>query len=136
MITKLKIDNEAQCVGCRQCELACSAFHEGEFAPWLSRVAIQRNEAIKLAKPCICRHCKNAKCQSACPTHAINPDNNGILVVDSELCDGCGACIVACPFNAMGMDHMKEKAYKCDLCGEDPKCVKACPAHVLIAEVV
>ncbi|WP_312812483.1 4Fe-4S dicluster domain-containing protein [Sedimentibacter sp.] len=136
MITKLKINKKAQCVGCRQCELACSIFHEGEFSPWLSRVVVQRNEIIKLSKPHICHQCKNAKCRSSCPNNAINPDKNGILAVNSELCDGCGICVEACPFHAMGRNNIKQKAYKCDLCNGEIKCVKACPANVLVAEEV
>jgi len=133
--TKLKINRSAQCVGCRQCELVCSTHHEGVFAPWLSRVTVFRDEAIVLAKPNICRQCKNAKCQSACPTNAIKYNDNGVLTVSDELCIGCGNCVVACPFDAMGMNHDNNKAFKCDLCDGDPQCVKVCPAHVLIAEV-
>jgi len=132
---KLKIDNTAQCVGCRQCELACSVFHEGAFAPWLSRVVIHRDESIVFAKPYICHQCNDAKCQSVCPTHAITFDENGILTVNLEICNGCGECVIACPFHAMGMNHAVHKAYKCDLCGGEPQCAKVCPAHVLTVEV-
>lgn len=135
MKIKLKIDNTAQCVGCRQCELACSVFHEGIFAPWLSRVIVNRNESVVLAKPNICRQCNNAKCQSACPIHAIIPDQDNILTVNSELCNGCGECVAACPFHAININYSKQKAYKCDLCGGDPQCAKVCPAHVLTVEV-
>ena len=135
MKAKLKVDNTAQCVGCRQCELACSIHHEGVFAPWLSRVAVHRDESIVLAKPIICRQCSNAKCQSACPANAIIYNEKGILTVIPELCTGCGECVTACPFQAMGMNHEENRAFKCDLCDGDPQCVKVCPAHVLIEEV-
>ena len=132
MKTQLRIDNMAQCVGCRQCELACSVLHEDAFAPWLSRIVVHRDESILLAQPTICQQCNQARCQSACPTHAITPNENGVLVVDLELCNGCGKCVIACPFHAMGMNHAQNRAYKCDLCGGDPECVKVCPAHVLL----
>ena len=131
----LKIDKTAQCVGCRLCELTCSVFHEGVFAPWLSRIIVRRNESIALAQPSICHQCNEAKCQSACSTHAIMPDKNGILTINYELCNGCGECVIACPFQTMGMNHTEQRAYKCDLCDEDPQCVKICPAHVLTVEV-
>ena len=133
MKTQLKIDNIAQCVGCRQCELICSFLHEGAFAPWLSRIVVHRDESILLAHPFICHQCNDAKCQSACPTHAITFDENGILTVNLKICNGCGACVIACPFHAMGMNYTEHKAaYKCDLCGGDPQCVKVCPAHVIL----
>jgi carbon-monoxide dehydrogenase iron sulfur subunit len=129
---QLRIDKTAQCVGCRQCELACSVLHEGAFAPWLSRVVVRREESILLAQPTICYQCKQAKCESACPTEAITRNEDGVLVVDPELCNGCGKCVIACPFHAMGMNHVQNRAYKCDLCGGDPECVKVCPAYVLL----
>jgi len=132
---RLRIDSTAQCVGCRQCELTCSVLHEGAFAPWLSRILVHRNESILLAQPFICHQCSEARCRGACPTGAIVADKNDILIVDTELCDGCGKCVIACPFHVMGMDHAKNRAYKCDLCGGDPECVKVCPAHVLTVEV-
>jgi len=135
MKMQLKIDNTAQCVGCRLCELTCSVLHEGVFAPWLSRIVVHRDESILLAFPSICHQCNEAKCQSACPTRAIMPDEKGILTVNSELCIGCGECVTACPFQAMGMNYVELKAYMCDLCGGDPQCVKVCPAGVLRVEV-
>lgn len=35
-------------------------------------------------------------CVSICPNHAISL-NNGIAVVNQELCSGCGTCVSACP---------------------------------------
>lgn len=135
MTNRLKIDVTAQCVGCRQCELICSIFHEGIFAPWLSRVLVHRNETISHSVPHICHQCIDAKCQKACPNQAITFNENGILTINLELCNGCGKCVVACPFHVMGMNYEKQKAFKCDLCGGEPQCVKVCPEHVLIAEV-
>lgn len=130
-MNRLLVNSAAQCVGCRQCEAICSARHTGGFAPWLSRVRIERNEALLLFKPIICRQCKQAKCRQACPSGAISPDSRGVLVVDAALCTGCGACALACPFEAMVFDEAAGLAMKCDVCGGDPACTKVCPADVL-----
>lgn len=128
----LRIDSAEQCVGCRQCEATCSVAHTHAFAPWLSRVHIKRNESTLECDPVICRQCKNARCAQACPTGAIQPDENGILRVDETACIGCGACVSACPFHAMMFDDAAQRAFKCDECGGNPQCVVVCPAHVLI----
>lgn len=133
---RLAIETNSQCVGCRQCELACSIEHEGCFAPWLARVRVNRQEEIVLATPVICRHCTNAPCALACPVDAIiRSAATGALYVDNRLCIGCLQCIEACPHDAMFFNNGKNIALKCDMCGGDPACVKACPAGVIVEEV-
>lgn len=133
---KLAIDPARQCVGCRQCELACSLVHEGSFAPWLSRVKVERKEDIVFSSPIICRHCPDVPCAAACPVDAIiKSEATGAYYVDSRLCIGCLQCIEACPHDAIFFNNAKGVALKCDMCGGDPACVKACPAYVIIEEV-
>jgi Fe-S-cluster-containing hydrogenase component 2 len=109
--------------------------HEGVFAPWLSRVAIHKDEVTAKSSTTICHQCENAKCAAACPQQALVHNSDGVLVVDATLCDGCMLCVAACPFAAMHFNEVKRLAFKCDLCGGEPQCPTVCPAHVLLVEV-
>jgi len=131
-LSKLTINQEAQCVGCRQCELICSYKHEGIFSPWLARVRVVRQEEVVKSEAIICLHCDNPPCAAACPVDAIvKSDLTGAFYVDHLNCIGCLQCIEACPNGAMGFNNQRSIAQKCDLCGGDPACVKACPADVI-----
>jgi Fe-S-cluster-containing dehydrogenase component len=67
-----------------------------------------------------------------CPVGAIKRDpKTAAVVVDKEMCNGCGLCVVACPFEYMHLDESLQKATKCDLCGGNPKCVQMCMAKAL-----
>jgi Fe-S-cluster-containing hydrogenase component 2 len=48
------------------------------------------------------------------------------MVVDTDLCIGCGMCSIACPLGGITVDADAGHAVKCDLCGGDPLCVKFC----------
>lgn len=133
---KLAVNKNAQCVGCRQCEMACSLQHEGLFAPWHSRIKVKRDERIVLSEPVICRHCDDAPCAAACPVNAIvQSDTTGAFYVDQVECIGCMQCLEACPYDALTYHNQKGVALKCDLCGGRPACVEVCPANVLKLEV-
>jgi Fe-S-cluster-containing dehydrogenase component len=114
------------CVGCKQCELVCSLTKTGAFNPYRARIRVTRNPAKGNYLPIICYHCKEPRCQKACPEDALKRDlNTGAVVLDESLCTGCRACVVACPFGAIQVDPDGD-ILKCDLCGGDPTCVKYC----------
>jgi Fe-S-cluster-containing dehydrogenase component len=64
---------------------------------------------------------------------AISRNEQGIVLIDSELCIGCRECTEACPFGAMQFEDDREVAVKCDLCVErladdkHPSCMSICP---------
>jgi anaerobic dimethyl sulfoxide reductase subunit B (iron-sulfur subunit) len=74
-----------------------------------------------------------------CPTGAISRrDEDGVVLVDHDLCIGCHSCELACPFGAPKFPQDGKMA-KCDLCvirkehGMKPACVLVCPARALDA---
>ena len=81
----------------------------------------------------VCKHCVHAGCLQACPTGAIIRTEFDTVVIQQDVCNGCGYCVPACPFGVPQLDHADGKAHKCTLCydrlvdGFEPACAKACP---------
>lgn len=81
----------------------------------------------------ICKHCVHAGCMEACPTGAIIRTEFDTVVVQQDVCNGCGYCVPACPFGVLELSSLDHKAHKCTLCydrlkdGMEPACAKACP---------
>jgi len=99
----------------------------------------------------VCKHCTHAGCLDVCPTGALFRTEYGTVVVQQDVCNGCGYCVPACPFGVLDKRHLptepddaplalpllgkKEdgRVWKCTLCydrlkgGHEPACAKACP---------
>jgi formate dehydrogenase iron-sulfur subunit len=81
----------------------------------------------------VCKHCHNAPCVEACPTGALFRTEFDTVVVQQDICNGCGYCVPACPFGVVDISLLDGKAHKCTLCydrlkgGLEPACAKACP---------
>ena len=81
----------------------------------------------------VCKHCDNAPCLEACPTGALFRTEFDTVVVQQDICNGCGYCQPACPFGVIDISVQDGKAHKCTLCydrlkgGLEPACAKACP---------
>jgi formate dehydrogenase iron-sulfur subunit len=45
----------------------------------------------------VCKHCTHAACLDVCPTGALFRTEFGTVVVQEDICNGCGYCIPACP---------------------------------------
>jgi len=119
--------NPSLCTGCRACELACSFYCEGIFAPSKSRIRVVRMDWEGIDVPLGCEHCEDAPCMLVCPVKALYRDEStGAVLIDYDTCIGCKECMVACPFGAIHFDREKGIVYKCDLCFGDPECVKWC----------
>jgi formate dehydrogenase iron-sulfur subunit len=81
----------------------------------------------------VCKHCTHAACLDVCPTGALFRSEFGTVVVQADVCNGCGYCIPACPYGVIAQRKGDGRAFKCTMCydrlkvGEEPACAKACP---------
>ncbi|HEY31812.1 MAG TPA: 4Fe-4S dicluster domain-containing protein [Dehalococcoidia bacterium] len=134
--------NSADCVGCNACEVACKQEHNISVGPRWIRVYPDTPREIegKLQLRYIvthCMHCSRPSCKDVCPVDAISKREDGIVLVNDELCIGCKDCIDACPLGVMQFDEDKAVAQKCDMCaaridiGRQPACMDACPSHCI-----
>jgi formate dehydrogenase iron-sulfur subunit len=81
----------------------------------------------------VCKHCTNAGCMDACPTGALIRTEFDTVVLQPDVCNGCGYCVPACPFGVVDRAPDDGRAAKCTLCydrlqdGLEPACAKSCP---------
>ncbi|NNM45419.1 4Fe-4S dicluster domain-containing protein [Knoellia koreensis] len=102
----------------------------------------------------VCKHCTHAGCLDVCPTGALFRTEFGTVVVQDDVCNGCGTCVAGCPFGVVERRSdgtaapttregqkkgeqppipNKGVAQKCTLCydrlvdGQTPACAKTCP---------
>ena len=149
------------CIGCKACEVACKEWnllpaddirlsgHSYDNTSQLSattwrHVAFVEQGRATAMRPFqsqwlmlsdVCKHCARAGCLEACPTGALFRTEFGTVVVQQDVCNGCGYCVPACPFGVVELDLNDGKAHKCTLCydrlkgGLEPACAKACPTN-------
>jgi Fe-S-cluster-containing dehydrogenase component len=108
-------------------------------------------EDLEVFIPRRCMHCQNPPCADLCPFGAARKHENGITVIDDEICLGGAKCQTVCPWeipqrqSGVGI-YLKIKPatayagngvmYKCHRCyeridqGELPACIEICPEHV------
>ncbi|HEV7725459.1 MAG: Fe-S-cluster-containing hydrogenase [Modestobacter sp.] len=83
----------------------------------------------------VCKHCTEAGCLDVCPTGALFRTEFGTVVVQQDVCNGCGYCVSACPYGVIDRRPDDGRAQKCTLCydrlhdGLTPACAKACPTE-------
>jgi formate dehydrogenase iron-sulfur subunit len=83
----------------------------------------------------VCKHCTHAACLDVCPTGALFRTEFGTVVVQEDICNGCGYCIPACPYGVIDQRRGDGRAWKCTLCydrigdGLTPACAQACPTQ-------
>ena len=83
----------------------------------------------------VCKHCTHAACLDVCPTGALMRSEFGTVVVQQNICNGCGYCVSACPYGVIDRRPGDGRAQKCTLCydrlhgGLEPACAKACPTQ-------
>jgi formate dehydrogenase iron-sulfur subunit len=135
------------CVGCRQCEEACSARWK---LPYNDKIAAEeRTSAHKLTtirtygerfSRKLCNHCQDPACASVCPVAALRKTEAGPVIYDEDRCMGCRYCMAACPFQVPSYEWEARlpKVRKCDLCAdrvstkEPSRCCEACPTGASI----
>lgn len=146
------------CIGCKACEVACKNWNQlpasgggewemsGESYDNTRRLDGIHWRHVKFVEQFpdayngrwllmsdVCKHCVQAGCLEVCPTGAIIRTEFDTVVIQSDVCNGCRACIAACPFGVIDMNPASGTAQKCTLCydrisvGLEPACSKACP---------
>lgn len=154
-----------KCIGCHACSTACKEAHGTPPGVMRSRVVREvEGEYPNVRKsivPMLCMHCENAPCVDVCPTGATFKRDDGIVVVDKDLCIGCRSCMMACPYEARYYRESEDGYFgaelneyetlmypvmpkgtvdKCTFCveridagkGEQQACVAACPAEARV----
>lgn len=132
-----------RCVNCKACEVACRA-------EWNTPLGFNRNwvrETISVSSDGIphmslisgrCQHCDDAPCVTNCPSGASYQREDGVVLVDREICSGCEMCVTVCPYDARFKNPVDDKISKCTFCqpridaGEQPACVEVCFNKALI----
>src|SRR5438874_3703625 len=160
------------CIGCKACEVACKEWNgvPDDGFEWLGMsydntgglgadtwrhvafIEQQRGDDLRwLMSSDVCKHCTHAGCLDVCPTGALFRTEFGTVVVQEDVCNGCGYCVPACPFGVLDKRHLPTRpedaplelpllgkqedgrVWKCTLCydrlkgGHEPACAKACP---------
>ncbi|MEU8835424.1 formate dehydrogenase iron-sulfur subunit [Streptomyces sp. 136MFCol5.1] len=83
----------------------------------------------------VCKHCTHAACLDVCPTGSLFRTEFGTVVVQEDICNGCGYCVPACPYGVIEQRQHDGRAFKCTMCydrlgaGQEPACAKACPTE-------
>jgi formate dehydrogenase iron-sulfur subunit len=81
----------------------------------------------------VCKHCTDAACLEVCPTGSLFRTEFGTVVVQEDICNGCGYCVPACPFGVLDRREDDGRVWKCTLCYDrlkadtEPACAQACP---------
>jgi formate dehydrogenase iron-sulfur subunit len=102
-------------------------------AEWGLRTYQEGDEMRWLMASDVCKHCTDAACLEVCPTGSLFRTEFGTVVVQPDICNGCGYCVPACPFGVLDRREDDGRVWKCTLCYDrlkddmQPACAQACP---------
>ncbi len=119
------------CIGCKACEVACKQWNglpsdgyeytafsydntqQLSGTTWRHVAFIEKPGAGHagtqqdwLMSSDVCKHCTEAGCLQACPTGAIIRSEFNTVVIQDDICNGCGYCVPACPFGVVEMAQL------------------------------
>ena len=121
-----------KCVGCRGCEVACGNRQQPEPMQYRRVVNISRENQVLFFLSLACNHCMNPECIRVCKEKCFYKRQDGVVLYNSQRCNGCRRCLGACPFQAPKVNPRTKKISKCDFCfhqldqGLEPACAAAC----------
>ena len=144
------------CIGCKACEVACKEWNDvpddgldflamsydntGALGAdtWRHVAFIEKTADSRvrwLMSSDVCKHCTHAACLDVCPTGALFRTEFDTVVVQQDVCNGCGYCVPACPFGVIDKREPDGRVWKCTLCYDrlkadmTPACAQACPTE-------
>jgi len=100
--------DQQKCIGCDACTVSCNS--ENNLPPGVVYRPVAKEEIGTFPNvawhftPRPCMQCDNPPCVSGCPVKATWKRDDGIVVIDYDVCIGCRNCIAACPYNARTAD--------------------------------
>jgi len=131
IIRNIKVDTK-KCVGCKACEIACSAFHAipkySSVNTARSRIMVVMDEVNDVFVPIRAGDYTEAEC-----------NGRNIYVIDGKEYNECTFCPASCPSRDAFKEPDSGLPLKCDMCDsvpplEKPMCVDACTFGALTYE--
>jgi anaerobic dimethyl sulfoxide reductase subunit B len=137
------------CTGCKACQIACKDKNglpvgvlwrrvvEVSGGGWRRKGQAWESDVFAYSLSLACNHCVHPKCAGVCPVDAYTVRLDGIVLLDSSKCMGCGYCAWVCPYGAPQYNAQQGVMTKCNFCfdsldaGLPPSCVAACPLRAL-----
>ncbi|PHI30362.1 DMSO/selenate family reductase complex B subunit [Budvicia aquatica] len=142
--------DSSRCTGCKTCQVSCKDNKDLDVGPkfrrvyeygggeWIKQGDAWQNSTFSYYLSIACNHCDEPTCVQGCPTGAMHKrEQDGLVVVNEEVCVGCRYCEMRCPYGAPQFDPVKKVMRKCDGCfdrleqGLHPICVDSCPQRAL-----
>ena len=91
----------------------------------------------------VCKHCEEAGCLEACPTGSIVRTEVGSVLVQNDVCNGCGYCVVSLSVRrdrSPPASHCRMPAARSNAlfvmidkrADSSPACAKVCPTESIV----
>ena len=131
IVKEIKVDLD-KCIGCRACEVACSAYHArpkySSMNPARSRIRVVRDDLNDVYVPIRAGDYTPAECTG-----------RHTYTISGKQYKECSFCGVSCPSRDLFKEPDSGLPLKCDMCEDDPPlkepmCVQVCPHDALTYE--